>query len=287
MPQVVTVPVGAKGADYVKLTDEIAHWLYENNIDFVARYCVPPESTRIGKAITPAEVRWLHDSGIAILLNWEIHAQDGLTGAAGGKRAGDWLKARAAELGCPTSVPLIASIDTDTYPANIKLHEQYVRAFAAAIAPHPVGIYGDVDIAVAVKDLSPLFWRANAQGWGLYLPDKHPPRHVQQHKALYPPGVDPNTAMAPFTAWLPTPDPIPEPEDDMTRYLIRDKRLGGAVYDASTLAPIGADLFAAMQNDPSVKIIDQDHEPTTQAFLGRLPQDAVRFYDDFAERPQP
>jgi len=191
--------VGELGADYVRLTGAIKAWLLGVGASFVIRYAVPPETTHIGKNIDAAEVAWLHDHGIAVLLNWEINPRDGDRGTAGGRRAGDWLRARAAELGCPVAVPLFCSIDTDTTPANIGSATDYVRAFAAAVAPHPFGVYGDTDIAGAVADLDPIVWRANARAWG-------PPSagvHVQQHLPEAP-GVDRNRVLIPFAAWQPS-----------------------------------------------------------------------------------
>jgi hypothetical protein len=80
--------------------------------------------------------------------------------------------------------------------------------------------------------------------------------------------------------------PNPPQETDMI-VLIRDVLLGGAVYFADTLAPCGDELFAALNGRADVLVVDQTHEETTAAFLANLPQDAVRKYDDFAERATP
>ncbi len=190
---------GANGADYVRLTDAIKSWLLQNKVTFVARYLVP--YTSIGKIITPTEIRWLHDHKIAILLNYEGSSNDGLGGATAGTRNGTWIKGMAGAYGYPTTVPLFCSIDTDTYAGNLSPNSQYVRAFAKAIAPYPLGLYGDTDIARAVADLSPIFWRANASSWG--LPKLGQTVHIQQGKQVVPPGVDRNACLAPFNGWLP------------------------------------------------------------------------------------
>lgn len=209
MTQTTIIPPGSPGADFVRLTDSMKIWLLAARVRFVIRYSVPPETTKIGKNILAAECRWHHDHGIAVFLNWEINISDGDSGAAGGSHAGAWLKARARELGCPTSVPLFVSIDTDVHSGNLARTEQYVRAFAMAITPHPLGVYCDTTLAAAVVDLHPVFWRANAIGWGSPRPEA--PVHIQQQKAVYPPGVDPNVSVRPLIGWLERPDPITPP----------------------------------------------------------------------------
>lgn len=84
------------------------------------------------------------------------------------------------------------------------------------------------------------------------------------------------------------PAPTPPPsEEDVTTFLIQDQLLGGAVYFADTLAPVGDELFAAIKDRPDVVFVPQTHEETSHAFLAKLPPEAVRLYDDFAERPKP
>lgn len=65
------------------------------------------------------------------------------------------------------------------------------------------------------------------------------------------------------------PAPKPASEDEMARYVIQDKLLGGACYWADTLAPVGDELVARIATDPNIVIVEQDHEPTTAAFNER------------------
>lgn len=76
----------------------------------------------------------------------------------------------------------------------------------------------------------------------------------------------------------PTP-PTPTPEDDMPRLIIQDKRLGLAAYWADTLVPVGAAAMTAAQKDPTVTVVQQDHEHTTAAFLHRNGSEAARLYE--------
>jgi Domain of unknown function (DUF1906) len=198
------IQAGEVGADYVKLTDPIKDVLLARKVTFVCRYCVPPETTRIGKAITKDEIAWLHANDIAILLNWEISENEPDRGETGGHRAGKWLRAKAAEYGVPEEVPLFISVDRDTNKFNIAITEQFVRGFDAEIGPHPLGVYGDDDIAYRVRDLNPVFWRANAIGWdGQPLPT---PVSVQQY--LPSQNIDLNKCLALFPGWTKEQEPI-------------------------------------------------------------------------------
>lgn len=206
----VLIRTGDRGADYVKLTPEIQVALFGTDVRFVARYAVPPETTKIGKAITDDEIAWLHANRIAVVLVWEINVSDGYFGAPAGTRAGTWLKAYAEAHQIPREVPMFCAVDTDTTVANVQVFTRYVRAFAAAVAPYRLGLYGDTDIAAAVADLDPVVWRPAARAWGI---NSDVVVHVQQHIAR-PPGIDPNTCLAPFTAWLPTLEEDPDMTND-------------------------------------------------------------------------
>jgi hypothetical protein len=199
MSHVHQIQPGMAGADFVKLTSEIKAWLLRHDVRFVLRYVVPPESTRIGKDLRDWEIEWYSEHGICVIPNWEIHHRDADGGAPRGLAAGRWLRTWAFAHEVPTDTHLVVSVDTNTHIGNLESHRAYVNAFKTAVAPYRFGVYGDTDIALAVD--GELFWRANATAWGPVHPGA--PVHIQQHRALYPPGVDPNTALLPFKAWLP------------------------------------------------------------------------------------
>jgi hypothetical protein len=214
MPAVTTIPPGAKGADYVKLTPEILAWLKANGCTFVSRYIA--RTTRIGKIITPEEVRTLHANGIAVALVFEENVGDTNGGAARGFANGQWSRQFALELGYPAGLPLSAAADTDIYSGNIDAAVAYMEAFRTGLAPtYKLGMYADADLGRRVpcdrlcipnaKGWSRSFWQRVAAGlpWGLDV-------HILQGRAIYPPGVDPLTVYKAFDAWLPTPDP-PKP----------------------------------------------------------------------------
>lgn len=198
---IVKIQPGMRGADYVYLTPSIKEWLLANDIQFVIRYFVKPESTRINKDIKDEELEWLGEHGIAVVPNFERHHNDSNGGASAGIRNATEFLDVCERVGVPDSVPHIMSVDTDIYYANIEAAEEYMRAAAQVLGGKVLGLYGDDDIAYRIRDLAPIYWRANATGWdGQPKPVE---THVQQHRALYPPGVDPNTALIPFFAWIP------------------------------------------------------------------------------------
>lgn len=214
---IVTIQPGMTGADYVYLTPAIKTWLLEHDVRFVCRYLVPPETTRINKDLKPEEVEWCADHGIAIVPIWEIRHDDADGGAAKGAAAGHRIVQLAQQFGIPTGTPLLCAVDQDTYYRNVATHTAYVDAFEAIVngAGYIDGIYGDVDIARAATE--DIFWRANAGGWGAVRPGDRV--HVQQHRALYPPGVDPNTCLISFPAWSPGRAPtLPEGPTMLTGY---------------------------------------------------------------------
>lgn len=275
MTNTTTIQPGEQGADYVRLTDPIKLALLARGHTFVARYAVPPETTSIGKVITAAEIEWLHANRIGIVLVWEINALDGYRGAPAGRYAGEWSKNNARQLGCPESVPLFCAIDTDTTTANVTKFRAYVNAFAAAIAPHPLGLYGDTDIALAMADHRPVFWRAGARSWSRADYDAH----IVQSPGAVPPGIDLNICRLPFTAWLPAldqpptqpgDDPMPEfarVATDDTAVLIVDKLTCRHLADADEVA--AARLVCS--NTPDTARILEPHELRALAFLGQQP----------------
>lgn len=228
MNQLTTIPVGALGADYVWLSPRVKQWLLANKAKFVCRYIA--RRTSIGKIITREEIAWLHEHGIAIVLNYEGSHNDHLAGPAGGKSNGAWSREFVRGLGYPAGAPLVVSIDTDVYSGNLALANAYARGFISEIGPYTPAAYADSDLLAALKPLDPLGWLPNARAWseasdGAIV-------HVKQGREDKQWGVDPNVCTRPFVAWLPSndPTPTPEPENDMT-ILPRPER----IYDTRVI----------------------------------------------------
>jgi hypothetical protein len=202
----VTIPAGAKGMDYSSARPDPTGWR------FVIRYLAsgPPRP----KVVTRAEIDALHAKGVAVLLNWEWETTDADGGASRGAEYGAIAKRMATERGYPTSFPIIVSVDQGSSAAALPVHEAYVRAFAAAIAPYPVGVYGGTNLMARVRDIAVLIWQSNATSWSSQYPD---PSWVdiRQHPVDPTGAYDPNTALRPFDAWLPSPGQPPPEETDM------------------------------------------------------------------------
>lgn len=265
MPATTTIPAGATGADFVGPTADIDAWLDEHESRFVVRYIAAGGTW---KHITAAEIEHHHARGIAVVLNSEGSATDYTGGATRGAVMGANARAAAEHLGYPAGLPLIVSVDTGLTASALPIAKAFVLAFFAAAAPYRPGLYGPANLYHAVRQFAPFYWLPNATSWqaGLTADDVV---HVRQQRSLHPPGIDPNIAVHAFPAWLPTPDPQPVVEDEM-RIIVLDKRLGGAGYYADTLAPVGPDVVAAAKADTAGhRVIEQDHEPTTQAFQHR------------------
>lgn len=236
MNQLVTIPLGSLGADYVSLSPRVKQWLLANRARFVCRYIA--RRTSIGKIITREEIAWLHEHGIGIVLNYEGSHTDHLLGAPGGVANGKWSRDFVHGLGYPAGAPLVFSVDTDVYAGNIALATAYSRGFISEIDPYTAAAYADSDLLAALKPFEPLGWLPNARSWSEGSDDAIV--HVKQGREDKQWGVDPNVCVRPFLAWLPhndpTPTPTPEPEDDMNILpypeRIYDTRAIGERFDA-------------------------------------------------------
>lgn len=285
MPNTTRISPGARGADFVGPTAAIDDWLDANDAQFVVRYFAGGGTW---KHITPAEIAHHHARGIAILLNFEGSTLDYTGGAARGTLYGVKARLEAERLGYPLELPIIVSVDTGLLSTQLPIAAAYVLAFFSAARPYRPGLYGPVNLYHKVEHLAPTYWLPNASSWqtGLRADDVV---HVKQMRSLHPPGIDPNIAVVDFAAWLPTvaptpaPSPTLPPEDDM-RIIIEDQRLGGAAYYADTLKPVGPAVVEAARADTvGHRIVQQDHEPTTLAFVGGLDGNTAVWYERFRD----
>lgn len=262
-----------KGADFVALNDAIKAWLLAERVKFVIRYVVPSNFTSIGKDYRAWETDWYAEHGICPVSNFERSHDDATRYTddyAKGREFGKAARDTTAEFGFPVSAPIFCSVDQDIRGYNIDEAERYVRGFTEAIAPYPIGIYGDDDIAYRCRDLNPVYWRANARAWDNETRDVMV--HVQQSLPI-PPGVDPNTVVSPFTVWdpgastQPTKPDVPEviippttPEvPDMTVKTLWCRAATDAsdpVYCIEDGVQISATVRKAWRADPNVHVIE-------------------------------
>jgi len=204
MAATTLIAVGWRGVDYAfARPNPVA--MKAAGVTFVCRYAskIKPNGTWNPKDVTPAEVAALHAAGIALILNWEQSAGDALGGASLGSMHGIAAKARAETLGYPHELPIVKSCDTGVTRAQLPTVEAHLRAFAAAIAPYPLGVYGGTTVIDLVGDICVLGWQANASSWS-----PHPSSnvHVRQRTQAADHQTDPNECVQPFAAWLPHPD---------------------------------------------------------------------------------
>lgn len=197
---IITIPVGARGVDFLK--PDPAHtpeWLRANGYTFACRYVA--RHSKHHKIVTRTEVDHLHACGIAVSLTYEGGDGDVLGGSSAGTANGAFAASFAHDLGYPAGLPLFAAADTDVYAKNLDVATKYMTAFAAALGPYALGIYGDSDILRAMAGLHPIGWLPNAMGWS---PSMHGATvHVQQARTDKDHGIDPDECRIPFQAWLP------------------------------------------------------------------------------------
>jgi hypothetical protein len=211
MPNLI-IEKNVKGADYANPNVNL-QWLKQNGMRYVCRYIDGTAATQhpTWKVLTKAERSRIAKAGLACVLVFEVAVTNPLKGAAQGTEDGKAACRDAYFLGYHPACPIVIAVDTDVTAGNIKAVEAYVRAFAKACAPYPVGVYGDYDIIDRCQDVSKLNWQANAWGWsalrvfGKWLKRNHKAAHVlQQAQTATAVGViDPAVTVRPFTAWLP------------------------------------------------------------------------------------
>lgn len=286
--QITMVQPGAKGADFVALNDAVKRYLLDNGCTFAHMYVARRSS--IGKIARPEWVQWCHEHGIAVVFDYEGNAGDVLAGAVGGVANGAFTAQFCRNFpyggGYPAGATLLCSADTDVYAGNIGSASAYVRGFAGQTTAWQPGTYGDPDILLAVKDLHPVGWHANA--WKHTDPTTGRPltpaqliaagvpTHVMQGRTLG--VVDPNTCVTAFPAWLPhdvtapPPEikPPPHQEDDMPRF-IRPNDNDAAVFLLSgvtcTWVPSSAVAAQAVKDGLAV---DQTYHPVSRSSLKLL-----------------
>ncbi len=221
MTAVATVTAGWRGVDYSFGRPDPVE-LRRLGYRFAVRYISPTVSNP--KNVTAAEIAALHAAGVGVLLVWESTATRPFAGAAAGAADGKASAAWCSRLGYPSGVPVMAAVDTDVTASTLAKVLAYLDAFAAEVAPWPLGVYADTDVIEAMAGRSVLNWKPNARAWSTKPSSLV---HVQQHASTSLAGavVDTNTALRPFPVWLPSSDPTPiippTEEADMRPRLIK------------------------------------------------------------------
>ncbi len=169
--QVATIPAGSRGFD--ALGDPAppgelvpTGWLFRTF--YIAQSS--SYSTKITDATIAngrARVQAHLAAGVGVLINYESSAERPLKGGGQGRIDGAWSLSMCTRLTYPTSLPILVSVDIESR-AGGKVRpevEAYVREFARACAPYPIGIYGGTPILHACADINRLGWQAMAASW--------------------------------------------------------------------------------------------------------------------------
>lgn len=196
---IVRIPVGAMGRDFASAASNRPADM-PDDVRFVCRYIAKLPNAKV---IKRAEVDLLHGRGVAILLNWEQTETDPLEGAPTGTDHGQRAKKIAGDLGYPTSLPIIASVDFQPVGNQMDSVLAYMRAFAKAIDPYPLGVYAGTPVINACHDdgISVFGWRALASSWSSGVSSDHV--HIRQSKDPDSTAFDRNKVLIAFDAWLP------------------------------------------------------------------------------------
>lgn len=172
---------------------------------FVCRYL----SNDPKKNLTAAEAGALHALGISVAVVWEATANRALGGAAAGATDGREAKTQAATCGLPDSAAIYYAVDFDAQPGQFPAIVAYQQAFASAIAPHPVGVYGGVAVVSYMTGHGARYgWQTAAWSRGQRTGAASLFQRVQQVRVD---GVlcDVNEATGDFGAWTTDPPPAP------------------------------------------------------------------------------
>ncbi|MCL2735762.1 MAG: LysM peptidoglycan-binding domain-containing protein [Propionibacteriaceae bacterium] len=115
-----------------------------NKIVAVIRYL-----TGAGKAITPAELRQLHEAGIAVVFCYETTASRALGGQSAGASDRDSANTALEMLNAPRGTPIYFAIDFDVRPSDMKTVLNYLDA--CNDLTYPARPYGSADVMNAAQ----------------------------------------------------------------------------------------------------------------------------------------
>jgi len=199
----VLAPIGSLAADYSYARPPAAR-LKQLGYSTVVRYISATTST---KSVSFNEVQAIRAAGLNLLLVWEMHATDALGGSPVGATSGAAALKILRGLGYPEDVPVLVAVDQDITTKTVAVAVAYLAGFARAVAPYPIGVYGDADILLAYGNFSQLGWLPNATAWSSVNKAAAITAgvvHALQHRVVAIDGkwsVDPSTVIAPMPCW--------------------------------------------------------------------------------------
>lgn len=185
------------GCDYSFARPSMAQ-LKSCGVTWVGRYL-----TGSGKALTAPERDEIHGAGLGIVLIFEAGVANAQGAASQGYADGSSAKAAADALGAPPDVAIYWTVDEGA-PASPAI-QSYGKAFAAAIQPHPAGVYADGSILDDAnhQGYAEWLWQTNATAWP---GGRYPSAHIYQGQSGLGGDIDMDEATVPaFGAWPPAP----------------------------------------------------------------------------------
>lgn len=151
-----------KGIDCAShITTATAKKLKAAGYDFACRYF------GYGWKITDkAECQIISDAGLRVLCVWEHDVGDYKGGAVRGAKYGEEARKQAISCGMPYDAIIYAAIDTEV--TDYSLCAAYLMAFAAAIAPYRLGVYGGYGTIdeMAKRGIGAAYWQTIAWSYG-------------------------------------------------------------------------------------------------------------------------
>lgn len=177
------------GCDYANPPSQDPGWFAQQGFSFACRYLATGTKNRAD--LTPGEVARLSQAGVGIVSIWETTGGDeNYTPGGGafftaehGAHEGGRAVAQAKALGQPTDAPIYATVDFNARTtADMAAIREYMQAFAAAIQPYPLGVYGSYAVMDAVQTLTPWLWQTYAWSSGRL----HPAAKLYQFKNTRP-----------------------------------------------------------------------------------------------------
>ena len=126
-----------------KITADIAKKTKAIGQQFVGRYLVPETYS---KALTKDEAKVIHDAGMGILLCWEITTNRAKQGASVGAEDGKVARQLASLMNVPHHAAIYAAVDYNAPKTDMPVIEEYMRAFASAVSPYQMGVYGSYSV---------------------------------------------------------------------------------------------------------------------------------------------
>lgn len=158
-----------KGIDCTsQITQEIGQELFNQGINYVARYLVPEWGNMLWKRLTKEECQVMTDLGIKILSVFEISAGDMIGGHITGMAHGKLAYEQTQLIGQPTGTFVFFAVDYDAQSEDYDLIEQYLKAAAEQLPGYKIGVYGSFYVTeeMANRKACEAFWQTYAWSGG-------------------------------------------------------------------------------------------------------------------------